>query len=93
MEAFDAEAAGTAELDPEARAAKLADPFSRLEHVDEDKQRARETHQQISALRQEAEEKHRRACSESTGGGRDVACPGRGEAALAGTCNDRERCC
>lgn len=59
MEAFDAAAAGTAELDPEARAAKLADPFSKLEHQDEDKQRARETHQQITALRQDTEAKHR----------------------------------
>jgi hypothetical protein len=59
VEAFDAEAAGTAELDPEGRAARLADPFSRLEHEDEDKLRARQMHQQISTLRQDAEDKHR----------------------------------
>ena len=59
VEAFDAEAAGTVELDPEGRAAKLADPFSKLEHADEDKARARRTHAEIAALREDAEAKHK----------------------------------
>ena len=58
METFDAEAAGTVELDPSARDA-LADPFAKLEHVDSDKRRAAATYTQIAALQEDSTAKHK----------------------------------
>jgi hypothetical protein len=56
VEAYDAEAAGTVELDPAARDA-LADPFAKLEHVDGDKRRATATHTHIQALQEDSSAK------------------------------------
>ena len=58
VETYDAEAAGTVELDPAAREA-LADPFAQLEHVDGDKRRAAATHAQIQALQDDSSAKRK----------------------------------
>lgn len=59
IEHYDAESAGTLELDSEERRSKISDPFFKLEHLDEDKIRAQQAHKRISSLRQDSEAKHR----------------------------------
>jgi hypothetical protein len=58
VESFDAEAAGTVELDPSARE-KLEDPFAKLEHADSDKRRAVATYTQIESLQDDSIAKHK----------------------------------
>lgn len=58
VEDFDAEKAGTIELDPSARDA-LADPFAKLEHTDTDKRRAMATYTQIETLQDESLAKYK----------------------------------
>lgn len=60
VESFDAEAAGTAELESvEERDKRKADPFAQLEQGGEDKRRAMATYTQIAALQEESQAKHR----------------------------------
>lgn len=60
VESFDAEKAGTVELESaEERDKRAADPFAKLEHGDEDKRRAMATFTQIAALQEESGAKHR----------------------------------
>lgn len=64
VESFDAEKAGTVELESaEERDKRAADPFAKLEHGGEDKQRALATFTQIAALQEESGAKHRCAAS------------------------------
>ncbi len=64
VESFDAEKAGTVELESaEERDKRAADPFAKLEHGGEDKQRALATFTQITALQEESGAKHRCAAS------------------------------
>lgn len=58
METYEAEQAGTIELDPAARE-MLADPLAKLEHVDNDKRKAAASASQIQALRDESSLKHK----------------------------------
>lgn len=58
MESFDAEKAGTIELDPAARD-KLSDPLAALEHGGEDKRRAVATFTQVQALQEESKARHK----------------------------------
>ena len=59
VESFDAEKAGTVELDPSKRDALDADPLARLEHSGEDKRKALATFTQIAALQEDSEAKHK----------------------------------
>jgi hypothetical protein len=58
VETYDAEKAGTIELDPAARQT-LADPLAKLEHVDSDKRKAAAAATQIQALQEESSAKHK----------------------------------
>ncbi|KAI3438311.1 hypothetical protein D9Q98_000745 [Chlorella vulgaris] len=58
VESYDAEEAGTVELDPSARDA-LADPFAKLEHVDTDKRKAAATFTRIQELQEDSSVKHK----------------------------------
>ncbi len=59
VESFDAEQAGTVELDPSKREALDADPLARLEHSGEDKRKALATYTQIAALQEDSAAKHK----------------------------------
>lgn len=59
MESFDAEKAGTIELDPSKRDVLDADPLARLEHSGEDKRKALATYTQIAALEEDSKAKHK----------------------------------
>lgn len=59
VESFDAEAAGTVELDPSKRDVLDADPLARLEHSGEDKRKALATYTQVAALQEDSEAKHK----------------------------------
>ncbi|PRW57360.1 Coiled-coil domain-containing 130 [Chlorella sorokiniana] len=59
VESFDAEKAGTVELDPSKRDQLDADPLARLEHSGEDKRKALATYTQIAALQEDSTAKHK----------------------------------
>lgn len=59
VEAYNPEDAGTVELDPAARSAKLADPLAKLEHEGEDVQRAVERRVDLETLKEDSAVRHR----------------------------------
>ena len=59
VESYDAEAAGTVELDPSERDARQADAFAKLEHGEGDKSKAAATYTQITELQQDSVAKYK----------------------------------